>query len=68
MILQSRRAEKSWIFGFTFWLGISKALAGPMDLHIFVVLDEMRFLGFLYVGALEPGSTGRGSDFALGAC
>ena len=34
-----------------FWLGISKALAGPMDLHIFVVLDEMRFLGFLYVGA-----------------
>ena len=51
MILQSRRAEKSWILGFMFWLGISKTLAGPMDLHVFVVLDEMRLLGFLCVGA-----------------
>ena len=51
VILQSRRAEKSWIFGFMFWLGISKTLAGPMDLHMFVVLDERRFLGFLCVGA-----------------
>ena len=54
VILQSRRAEKSWIIGFMFWLGISKTLAGPMDLHIFVVLDELRFLGVFMRRSPDP--------------
>ena len=52
VILLSRQVKKSWFSGFMFGLGISKMPAGPVDLHIFAVSEEMRVLGFLSVGGL----------------
>ena len=46
----SNRVSNFGISGLLFCLGISKTLAGPMDLQFFKVLDEARDLRFLSLG------------------